>query len=801
VLKSYLLTAFRSIKKSALYTIIKVLGLAVGMMCVILTMLYIQNEFSYDRYHANANNIFRLTTKSDRPGFSIHTIFSWGELGPLLSAKFPEVMKAVRMYVPREFVVEYGSNRLITDPVYADPDILSVFSFPLYRGDAKSALRDPSDVLITQAFAKRLFRDGDPLNQVISVYDLDGKYDLKVVGILKDIPKNSHFRFDFLASLEHYRNRPTERVSARFNCITYLLLRNPKDAQALQKKIPELLRQNFGERAAGRSIFLQPLTSIHLGSHLALELEENSSSSISFLLSLISVIVLLIACINFINLSIAYATRRAREVGVRKAIGASKSQLVSQFMAESFLLSIMALFVAIFISYLLLPIFNSLMNRQLAISFFKAPFLYFGLIAVALLVGIVAGYYPAIFLSSFSSSTVLKGNILKGGKTSFLARKGLIIVQYAVSLVLIIGALVISSQFRYIKHKALGVKNNNVLAIAIFKDGGLQKKVDLIKQELGSVPGVVDIAISEGTFGSYNGFPINCIPQGFPTDPPIQLHVLPTGLNYFRFFGVDIISGRDFQKEIGSDAGSSIIINETATRFLNWSNPVGKQISSAFFSEDRMKQIPMTVVGVVRDYHNGSLHDAIQPTIYWLNPDAFNEVYIRFRPDHISDTLLGLEKKWKILPTHLPFSYTFLDDSLGMHSYIQDRQLSKLFNSCSLLALALSVIGIFGLMSFATERRRKEIAIRKVSGASTPAIVALLIREFFVLVIAANILAWPIAFYISRRWLNTFAYRTALSWEPFIMSGVGVLAIMLLTTISKSCKAANANPVDALKYE
>jgi putative ABC transport system permease protein len=799
--KSHLLTALRDIRRNALYASIKVFGLAVGMACAILIMLFIRDELSYDRYHAHADRIFRLTLKMQLPGREMHYIITRGETGPQLAADYPEIADIVRIDMHRWFVVERGEIRLTTDPLYADPSILSVFSFPLLRGDRKTALSDPTSVVITQGFAKRLFANTDPMGQTIAIYDLNKKYDLKVTGILKDIPANSHFRFEFLASLGHLRSRGPENADNRLRCVTYLLLKDKRDGLELQKKLPEFVRRHMGASAAGRTFYLQPLTSIHLGSHLELELEENSSLSVSHMLSLIAFVILFVAGINFVNLSIARASRRGREVGMRKVVGASKSQLVRQFMSEAIVLAFISLGLAVLIAWLLLPSFNLLVGKHLGLGVGASLPFYALLFLLAFVVGLLSGSYPAFFLSAYRPAIVLKGETPRGGSSGALVRKGLVVVQFAAALIFMIGTLVVSRQLNYVKNKDLGVRNENVIDLPIFKDEALTKRSELLERELGSVPGVSDISVSMGEVGFYNGWPIQCVPEGRAPDSPVMMNVLQSGNGFFKFFGVNIVQGRDFQKEIASDAASSVIINETAAMTLGWQTPVGKRINSAYFSNERDKSGVRTVIGVVRDFHNGSLHEKIMPSIYQFLPEQNNEVFIRLRPDKIRETLASLEKKWKDLPTHIPFVYHFLDNPLELGMYWQDRKLGRIFGFSSSLALFLAAVGIFGLMSLAAERRRREIGIRKVMGASRAQIVALLAKEFSALVVLANVVAWPVGYFVSRQWLQSFAYRTGMAWWIFVVSGFSALAITLLTIGFQAIKAASSNPVKTLRYE
>ncbi len=799
--KGYFVVTIRDMRRNPLYSAIKIFGLAVGMACAILIMLFIRDELSYDRYHENADRIFRLAMTRTLPDGEFRTIMATGDIGPQLVNEYPEVIEAVRIDMHRWFVVEHGETRTTTDPVYADPGLLTAFSFPMLRGDRETALSDPTSVVITESLAERLFGGTDPMGQTVSIYSLDSKYDLKVTGLLKDVPVNSHFRFEFLASLDHLRSRSEEKPEGRFICVTYLLLRDKRDAVGLEAKLPDFLKRQLGERAEGRSLSLQPLTSIHLHSHYNLELEANSKASVSYTLAGIALVILLVACINFINLSTAQASRRSREVGMRKVVGATKSQLVGQFLSESLILSGIALGLAALLAGLLLPSFNALVGKRLGLAVGANPLFFAGLVLLALVVGLLSGSYPALFLSAYRPVTVLKGDVQRTKLGGVLLRKSLVVVQFAVSVVFIVGSLVVSRQLGFIKNKDLGVDNANVIALPIFKDQALTKRIELIEQELGGIPGVRDLTISEGVVGAYNGFPIQCVPEGRDADSSAQMNLHLSGSGFFKFFKIDIVQGRDFDRDRASDASSSVIINQTAARALGWPSPIGKRIRNDRFSSELNTSGEMTIIGVVRDFHNGSLHDEIPPSVYEFHPDMNNEVFVRLRPESIPETLAALEKKWKELPTHIPFVYHFLDRPLELGLYAQDRRLGRIFGFCSALAIALAAVGIFGLMSFTAERRRKEIGIRKVLGASRSGIVTLLTKDFTVLVVLASAIAWPLGYYILNRWLNNFAYRTGLAWWIFAGAGLGVLAVTLLAISYQSLKAAGANPADTLRYE
>ncbi len=803
MLKNYLKIAWRNLKRNKIYSFINIFGLAFGMTCCIVIMLFVQDELSYDRYHENADRIYRITSHWEREGREFHYATTRGNMGPDLLQEVPEMVNTVRVVIHRWFVVEFDGKRLTTNPIFADPSILEVFTFPLIQGVKEEALADPNNVVISEDLAEKFFGDQDPMGKILTLYSLKTHYDFQVTGIMKNVPKNSHFHFDFLLPIEHLRVRAQNKKNWLRTCNTYLLLDKHADLGIVKEKIQQYTEKLYAGRQtpAQRRYDLQPLTSIHLHSNLSLELEQNSNLSSSYFLSAVAFVILLIACINFMNLSTARSSLRYREVGMRKVVGASRLQLFHQFLGESVLLAFIALIIGLVLAAALLPFFNSLVFKHLSLNFGDNLSLIAGLFLLVLFVGFLAGAYPAVFLSSFRPVNVLKGEFKKSNVVGIFMRKGLVVFQFALSLVFIIGTLVIFRQLNYVKDKDLGFDKENIIQIAIFKDSQLCERSELIKRELGQHPNVLNVIVSSGSPGFYNGWPIRCIPEGFSEDEPMELNLIEVGEDFFDFFKIEFTMGRDFSKEITSDKDSAVVLNETAVKSLGWEIPVGKQIkSSRFMGRDR-KPVPATVIGVVKDFHNGSLHEEIKPTIYRYQPDRPTEILLRIQPDNVQETLAFLEEKWRELPTHLIFIYHFTDTTLERQIYQKDQRVGKIFTFSAILAIVLACLGLFGLASFTAERRIKEIGLRKVLGASVSSIVFLLGKDFSLLVLIANIVAWPIGYYVMHRWLQDFAYRIDIGWWIFILSAVAVFVITLLTISYQSLKAANTNPVDTLRYE
>lgn len=795
MLNNYIKTALRNILKNKVFSLINISGLAIGMACCIVIMFFVQDELSWDRFNENAERIFRITKSFDIQGRQVPYAITSPKLTENISEEIPEVQNSVRIVKHNGFVVRYGETKIITNPVYADQSIFEVFTFPLIRGNKEKVFADPNSVVISKDLAEKLFGGEDPMDKIVTIYSLSEKYDLRITGIMKDVPKNSHFRFDFAASLKHLDNR--DKNKGLGYCNAYILLNDKSSFRTVEQKIPAVAVKQLGEKSASKfKYFLQPLTDIHLKSDMALEMGRNSDISYSFYYSGIAIVILLIASINFMNLSTARSVNRSREVGMRKVVGARKSQLIFQFIGEAVLMAFIALIFAVIIAYFLLPFFNHLVGRSLKFNFFENLFLYTGLFILAVFVGLLSGSYPAIFLSAFRPVQVIKGEKRRNSVIGAIMRKGLVVFQFAVSLVFIIGTIVVFSQLKFVSEKDLGFDGENVIEIPIYKDSNFCKKGDLIENEFSKHPNIKDVLVTLSPEpGRYNGYSVKCIPEGFDESSPVMMSSVRVGPCFFKFYKIDIVEGRAFSKEIKSDAESAVMINQTAAKVLGWDSPVGRTMKSDGYFENS------TIIGVVKDYHQGSLHNKIEPLVYKFWTEDLQEILLRISPENKQETITFIEETWKKMPTHIPLQYYFLDELVTKNGYNNDRRSGKIFTFSAILAIILACLGLFGLALFTAEKRIKEIGIRKVMGASVSGILILLSKDFAKLVLFANIVAWPAAFYIMNKWLDNFAYKIGIGLWIFIASGLLVLSIALITIISQSLKAAASNPVDSLRYE
>jgi putative ABC transport system permease protein len=803
--KNYLTITGRDIKNNPVFSFINIFGLAVGMACCIVIMLFVRQELSYDKFHKNAFRIYRMIDRAMIFGKETRSPAVRSLVGPALKEEFPEVEAFARFVIRRRFVVEYAGNRLTTDVIYADPQLFTIFTFPLVYGDRTTIFNNPESVVISENMAKKIFGPENPLSKILTIYSLDKKSDLQVTGVMKDMPANSHIRFDFLVPYRYLENQARAKKIdlSRQSCATYLLMSADSSPALLEKKFPDFLRRHFDDKFVASHIYsLQPLIEIHLNSNVAIEFARSSKISLSYALSTVALIILLIASINFISLSTARGAHRSREVGLRKVIGASRFQIFKQFLGESLFLAFLSLFIAVALAALLLTFFNSLMGQDLRLDL-RGDFTLYGLlILLTVIVGLLSGSYPALFLSSYRPAETLKGETKIGSRSGVFLRKGLVIFQFSVSLVLMIGTLVISQQMRFVKKSDLGFDKKYVLTIPfIYMDREFAKKTELIQRELSQHPNIKQVVVTDGAPGLSNGDPIPCVPAGFPEDKPVELNVIPIGANYFKFFGVPVIQGRDFSADLATDAESSVMINETAAKVLGWKEPIGKQLKGEAVENSFGHRGPLTIIGMIKDIHNGTLHDEIKPTLYRLLADSNGGIYVRIRPENVPTTLAFLERKWRELPTHLPFEYSFIDDVLDRYYYDQDYKAGKIFTFSAILAVILACLGIFGLALFTAERRKKEIAIRKAIGATESNIVWLLSKNFSRLVLLSNVIAWPVGYYIGRRWLDNFAYHIRIGWWIFILASGLLLLIALLTISYQSIKAAISNPAEVLRHE
>jgi putative ABC transport system permease protein len=805
MLKNYLRITYRNLIKYKSYSSINIFGLSLGIACCILIYAYIGYELSYDRYHKNAENIYRIVSQRVTMGKTSILATTPAPVGPTMVKDFPEVLDAVRFSPTVKRIFTYQDKSFFQDGVlYADPSVFKVFSFELIEGDPETALEVPFTMILAEKTARKIFGNESPVGKIIN---WDNKFDYQITGVVKDPPPNSHFTFDVLASFATFMKYDPRIGSWRGGSFqTYLHLQKYVDPKQFEQKFKGFCEKYLGpmlrEQGIELEMYLQPLKSIHLHSRLEYELGINSDIKIIYAFSAIAIMILITACINFMNLATARAMGRAKEVVLRKVLGAERGKIVLQFLGESFMFALFSLVIAIILARLFLPYFNLLASREISLNYLDMPYIYAGLVGILIFVGFGAGSYPAFFLSAFKPISVLRGSFQKRSRSSEF-RSVLVVFQFAISAILIICTLIVFNQHKYIRNKDLGFDEQNLLVIAL-QNREVRIDLESFKDELLKISGVVNAGASSMVPGEMYLFTIGTRPERFSKDQVFRMDNFLVDYGFLDTFKIEIVQGRGFSKEMITDVTDAIMINETAARKLEWDNPVGKtiEIPSPFSGETVKKSI----IGVFRDIHQRSLYSAIAPTVieYISNEGAIEararRLTLRLNTDDLSGTMAKIEQKWKEVYPSSPYFSFFLDGFFNSQHRAEGK-LGSIFRSFSILAVIIGCLGLFGLVSFTAGQRTKEIGIRKVLGSTVISIVVLLCRKFIFLVTLSNIIAWPIAFFVMKKWLQNFPYSANLRIEVFAITAMLTFAIALLTVGYQSLKAALANPVDSLRYE
>ncbi|QNF32615.1 ABC transporter permease [Adhaeribacter swui] len=806
--QNYFKIALRNLWRNKAFSAINIFGLAIGIATCLVIMLFVADELSYDRFNQKADRIVRIVFKATLNGETLETPTASAPTGQTLVRDYPEVEAATRVRVNSAPFITYQDKTFKEDKfAFVDANFFQVFTLPLIQGDAKTALLEPNTIIISKAMAQKYFgTDNNAVGKILQLKNEKTSY--KVTGVIDKVPANSHFHFNFFASMAGLEEaRQTTWMSNNFN--TYLVLRSGYDYKQLQAKMPQVIEKYMGpevQKALGISLkqfrekgddvglYLQPLTAIHLRSKLTNDLEPGGDVRYVYIFGAIALFMLLIASINFMNLSTAGASKRAREVGIRKVLGSVKKELVQQFLLESVLLSAIALVVAIILVYLALPFFNDLAGKELTLQFTDNLWLLPALLFFGLVVGVLAGSYPAFFLSSFQPVKVLKGT-LTAGKESLSLRSGLVVFQFFISVALMIGTTVVYQQLNYIQNKKIGFDKDQTFVL--HDTYVLGKQEEVFRQQLLQDPRVVNASVSGfvpvGPTSSENSvvLPENNAAQSVSTR---QYFVDP---NYIPTLGMEVVAGRNFSKDFPSDS-TAMVINEAAAKAFGWGkNILGRKVSRFINNEGDKKEY--RVIGVVKDFHFESLHQRITPLLMILNNNS-GAIIVKAKTKDIAGLLTFAKQQWSSFTANAPFDYTFMDERFA-ETYRAEQKVGHILSIFSGLTIFVACLGLFGLATFTAEQRTKEIGIRKVLGASLPNIVSLLSRDFLKLVLIANVLAWPLAWWAMHQWLQDFEYRTTIGWWVFGLAGVGALLIALLTISYQAIKAAIANPVKSLRSE
>jgi putative ABC transport system permease protein len=797
MLKNYLKIAFRNMRRNKTYTFINISGLAIGLASCFFILLWVQNELSYDRFHEKADRICRINIKLPRSTGDLVSAYSTSALGPTFKEEFPEVIEAARFKIvaDKKILVKHGDKDFFEERFgIADPSIFKIFTFPFLKGNPEMALANPNSIVVTEDFAKKYFGTEDPLGKILTV---EKEHEFIVTGLIKNTPYNSHLQFDslvpFIENISTFM--PVYGSPNSFDLHffrNYLLLGEGVSIPEFSDKIHDYLLKRDPEDTV--TLNLQPLKKIHLYSGQIRDLFPRGNIQYVYIFSLIGFFVLIIACINFINLSTARAGFRTKEVGIRKVIGAERSSLIRQFFGESLLYSLIALILALGIVFVLRPFFLSLVGKQILFDLPHNLTLLGGIFVITIAAGIFSGSYPALFLSSFKPVQVLRG-VHGTGKGKKLFRRILVVSQFTIAIGLIISTTVIFIQFKYLQKRNLGFDKEHMVYFRL--NGELMNKHELVREELLKNPGIGKATITSSilTSGRY----VTTVFNWEGKDPGIdatasQADYVSVDENFIDAFGMEIAQGRNFSENALKKPMSEIIVNEAAFRMMGLESPLGLKADLT----DR--NFRGTIIGVVKDYHFRSLHDRITPLILWVNPWLFKYMFLKIHPDNLNETLRFVENKCREIEPQFPFEYHFLDDAFG-NLYTAEARMGRLFNCFAVLVILIACLGLFGLASYTVESRTKEIGIRRVLGASIPTIAGILCKEFIVLIVLANIVAWPVSCYFLRGWLESFAYRIDMGILIFASSGLTAIFIALLTVSFQSIKAATSNPVDSLRYE
>jgi ABC-type antimicrobial peptide transport system permease subunit len=792
MIKNYLKIAFRNLWRSKLHTFINVIGLSIGLTVCLLLMLYVNYELSYDTFNRNYQTIYRVVQHQNQNNIWYEVGRSPAKMSPTLKDQFPEVKNATRFALWGNLLLSY-KDKNIDEPngIYAEPALFEMFTFSFAKGEAKQALENPNSIVLTESLAKKYFENENPIGQTIQ---LNQKYPMVITGIIKDIPANSHLKFDFVIPLDFVKNYGNNLDEWGGNAFyTYIQLHESQQQSAIDGKLKNFAKKTFDNGA--EEFYLQPLKDIHLRSRFDFNTDFGDRGDIRYvqLFSLLALIVLLLACFNFMNLSTALASKRSKEVGLRKALGAQKRQLIGQFMAESALMVLMASGITLFCVEMLSSYLANFFGKNIfGLLNDKTLWLQFG--ALLIFTTLLSGSYPAFVLSSFSPVKIFRGQVFSPRKNQFWSlRNGLVVGQFTLSILMIIAVIVIYSQLSYMSNKKLGINKDNLVYVQMkneWEQNFQSVKQELMKQaDIESVSATNFYSMPFKWVGSTGAFGIKI--DGKKTEKEFNIHQFRTEFGFLETMQIEIIEGRNFLEEIASDT-NSVILSEQAVKMLDLENPIGRELD--IYGEKGK------VIGIFKDFHFVKLKDKIEPSYIAISPREVDYLLVRINPENQQETIYKIQEISTKYSNGYPVEVSFLDQDYNQ-LYKGEKIMETLFLWFTSLAIFISCLGLFGLATFATERRIKEIGIHKVLGASMLQITTLLSKDFLKLVMIAFVIASPIAYYFIDKWLADFAYRITISWWIFAVAGISAVLIALITVSWQSIKAAVVNPVTSLRSE
>jgi putative ABC transport system permease protein len=804
MLKNYIKIALRNIKRHKGQSFINIVGLAVGMAVFILIALYVYHETSFDIYHEHADRIYRIIQQRTGNVISGESTYATTPpaLAPALMDEFPEVFLATRIGPLSKILVNYGERGFVEDKIYCvEPETFRIFTIPFVKGNSQTVLNDPFSIVLSERSAKKYFGNDNPIGRILTLRE---KTDFKVTGVFKNMPDNSHFVMDVVIPFRTYflfkfGLAAITEWSNYGSFYAYCLLQEVADPIQVEQKLPDFLNRTKyqvypTDEHLKDSYSLQPLTSIHLHSDAQIEIGVNNNIRHIRLFSFSALLILIIACINYMNLASARYAQRSKEVGIRKVVGASRGQLVRQFIGESLLTTLLSLTVSLLIVLLALPTFNTFIGRQLSLNLLGNLQLLFVIISVILCVGLLSGGYPALFISSLKPVTSIKGCALQNTKNAFL-RNALVTAQFAFTIFLIIGTLVVKNQIVYILNKDMGYAKDQIVVLHtgdISTRDNFHNKLETIKSELTRNPNIISVAGSKRLPNHMTLGAVDILP-GRETAGNIPVYAMWGDDDFINLYGIGITAGRNFSKEYPADREGAILINETAAKACRWEDPIGKTLT---YWGNRAG----VIVGIMKDFHFHPIHRPIEPLCIYYEPLYFDYLSIKIHGSDISKTIAYIERIMKNFSPNHPFEYQFFDE-IFERTYQTEQKTGKQFSVITILSILIACMGLFGLALFTIQQRTKEIGIRKVMGASVKHIMFLFTKEFLKWIVVANLVTWPVAYLVMNRWLQNYAFRIHIGWFHFLATGGISFAIALITVSYQILKTATASPVDSLRYE
>lgn len=797
MLKNYIIVALRNITKHRVYAVINILGLSIGITCSLLLLLYIKEELSYDNFHTKGENIYRIAARAIVQDTEVKTPTTMAPMGPALKNDYPEIVDFVRLSNFGETLVTVGEVKFYENEIFAaDASFFKIFSFELLDGDAKTCLKEPNDMVLTQTMASKLFGDENPVGKTLTTETTGKAISRRITGVMADPPNNSHITPSALIS---FSSIPADQVEfwGNLGVVTYVLLQEGTDPADFGRNFPEFIEkyisQTFSQFNAEIEFFMQPLSDIYLYSNLDNELSPLGEISYLYIFGAIAVFMLIVACINYMNLATARSSNRAKEVGIRKAMGSYRSQIMWQFLSESLVVTLLAFTLSAILAFFIIPEFNALSGKNIDQNFISDPVIGLSMLSIATLVGLLGGSYPAMYLSKFKAVEVLARKTKV--KSGIGLRKTLVVVQFSISIVMIISTWIVFDQLTYLRNKDLGFNKDQVIKV-LLNGEDIRSKLPVLKNALLKNANVESVGSSRSTPGSdnYNMSAVSVEESdGEMVDKVFRNISIDS--DFIPTLEIELIEGRNFNSEMGADTSASVLVNEEMIKHMGWDEPLGKkfEIRIGIGLERRVAK----VVGVVRNFHLRALQEPIEPVVIHNTNDNDN-MLIRVNRDDISNTLIFINDTWDKVISNKPIQYNFVSQDFN-EQYQADQKRGQVFAIFSILTIVISCLGLFGLASYSAEAKRKEIGIRKVVGASSAMIMMMISKDFLKLTGVSALISFPIAYFFMDRWLSGFAFHSEIKMTTFILSGLMVVVITLITVAYHALTTATSNPTSALR--